>query len=421
MFLSTCIISLSLFKYKLNTSIFVRLIFNIERFLVDFMKLSSFIIFVSIVISVFTLANYYVCIRGLQALPSNFWLRVSYIALFIFLASAYFVSRGVERTELNTLHHILYWAGSYWMAALLYLFMAVLLLDMVRLVNLGFHFLPEKGSLSYQHLKQIAFGTSLILLILVLIFGTWNAKQVKIKQLDLSVSKQAGTLKGMNIVMVSDIHLGSLFGKQRVAKMVDQINNLKPDIVFLVGDILDEAQNPIFKNNTGEPLKILKPPMGVYGVTGNHEYIGGINRAVKYIESLDIKLIRDTIILINNCFYLAGREDRDMNRFSNKKRKELNDIIQNVNHQLPIILLDHQPFGLNQTVENGVDLQLSGHTHHGQFWPINYFTKRIYELSWGYKQKKDTHIYVSCGYGTWGPPIRISSQPEIVNIKLIFK
>jgi uncharacterized protein len=389
-------------------------------FLTCFMKLSSFIIFLSIVISVFGLANYYILIRSLQALPSNFWLKVSYITVFILLATAYFLARGIEKTELTGVHHILYWAGSFWMAALLYLFMAVVFIDIVRLANLGFHFLPDKASVNYLHLKQITFGSSLVLLMFVLIYGSWNASNVKIKTLDLFVSKKAGALKSLNIVMVSDIHLGSLFGKQQVAKMAEQINSLNPDIVFLVGDILDEAQNPIFRNNTGEPLKMLKAPLGIYAVTGNHEYIGGINRAVRYIESLNIKLIRDTMLLVNNSFYLAGREDRDSKRFFNENRKDLNEIIQNVNDQLPIILLDHQPFGLNQAVENGVDLQLSGHTHHGQFWPINYLTKKIYEVSWGYKKKGNTHIYVSCGYGTWGPPIRIGSQPEIVNIKLRF-
>jgi hypothetical protein len=330
------------------------------------------------------------------------------------------ISRVVERTDIGTLHYLSYWAGSYWMAALLYFFMAVLLFDIVRLVNLGFHFLPDRTSLNYLHLKQIAFGSSVFVVIVLLVYGTWNASNVKIKQLNLNVSKQADAIKNLNIVMVSDIHLGSMFGKQSVATMVNRINQINPDIVLLVGDILDEAQNPIFRDNTGEPLKMLKAPLGVYAVTGNHEYIGGINRAVKYIESLNIKLNHDTTILINNAFYLAGREDKDINRFTNKNRKSLDKILQNVNHQLPIILLDHQPFGLNQAVENGVDLQLSGHTHHGQFWPINYLTNRIYEVSWGYKQKKDTHIYVSCGYGTWGPPIRIGNRPEIVNIKLSF-
>jgi len=145
-----------------------------------------------------------------------------------------------------------------------------------------------------------------------------------------------------------------------------------------------------------------------------------VSNAVKYIESKNIKVIRDTAYLIDNSFYLSGREDKDIVRFTHKNRKPLKDILSEVDHQLPVILMDHQPFGLNQAVENGVDLQLSGHTHHGQFWPINFITKKIYEVSWGYLLKGKTHIYVSCGYGTWGPPVRIGSKPEIVHFKISF-
>jgi uncharacterized protein len=94
--------------------------------------------------------------------------------------------------------------------------------------------------------------------------------------------------------------------------------------------------------------------------------------------------------------------------------------MRSVDRKFPVILMDHQPFRLEVAEAAGVDLQLSGHTHHGQFWPINYITDRIYELSYGYKQKGATHYYVSGGVGTWGPPIRLVAWPEIVNIRLMF-
>jgi predicted MPP superfamily phosphohydrolase len=92
-----------------------------------------------------------------------------------------------------------------------------------------------------------------------------------------------------------------------------------------------------------------------------------------------------------------------------------------VDKSYPVILMDHQPFRLAEAEANGVDLQLSGHTHHGQLWPFNLITKKVYELSWGYKKKGSTHYYVSCGVGTWGPPIRTANRPEIINIKLQFE
>ncbi len=123
---------------------------------------------------------------------------------------------------------------------------------------------------------------------------------------------------------------------------------------------------------------------------------------------------------INDEFYLIGREDREIDRFSSKHRLKLEDILKNTRNDLPKILLDHTPFKLEEAAENNIDLQLSGHTHHGQFFPGNLITKMIYEVSWGYLKKNQTHYYVSCGVGTWGPPVRIGSVSEIVNIKIKF-
>jgi uncharacterized protein len=158
----------------------------------------------------------------------------------------------------------------------------------------------------------------------------------------------------------------------------------------------------------------------VYAITGNHEYIGGATRACKYLESHGIKMLRDTALFIDNSFWLAGREDRDIARFDGQNRKPLNEIMGKVDFKNPVILMDHQPFHLKEVANAGVDLQLSGHTHHGQIWPFNYITQAIYEVSMGYKRIENTHFYVSCGYGGWGPPIRIGNRPEIVNIRLNF-
>ncbi|HET7152240.1 MAG TPA: metallophosphoesterase, partial [Candidatus Kapabacteria bacterium] len=112
--------------------------------------------------------------------------------------------------------------------------------------------------------------------------------------------------------------------------------------------------------------------------------------------------------------------DLSIKGFAGKQRKPLEELMRSVDKQRPVILMDHQPFRLEEAVQNGVDLQLSGHTHHGQLWPFNFITKRMYEVSWGYKKKENTHFYVSCGAGTWGPPIRTGNTPEIMHIRLSF-
>jgi hypothetical protein len=96
----------------------------------------------------------------------------------------------------------------------------------------------------------------------------------------------------------------------------------------------------------------------------------------------------------------------------------MGELLEGIPSEYPILLMDHQPFEVGESMENGIDLQVSGHTHHGQLWPLNYITNAVYAVSWGYRKDGNRHLYVSCGVGTWGPPVRIGNQPEIVNFRI---
>jgi predicted MPP superfamily phosphohydrolase len=203
--------------------------------------------------------------------------------------------------------------------------------------------------------------------------------------------------------------------------IVDKINQLEPDIILIPGDMIDEDIAPVLQTNVGDILMQLKSKYGVYASTGNHEYIGGVLKAKEYLAAHKINVLSDTAELIDDSFYIVGREDVTIKTFINQRRKSLKDILETVDTSKPMILLDHQPMKLSQASKNGIDLQLSGHTHHGQLWPFNYITKAIFEISWGYGNKGDTHYYVSSGVGGWGPPIRTVNRPEIISIKLSFQ
>jgi predicted MPP superfamily phosphohydrolase len=198
---------------------------------------------------------------------------------------------------------------------------------------------------------------------------------------------------------------------------VKKINVLHPDIVFVGGDLVDDKAAVLREKGIGFSFKDIKAPLGVYGITGNHEYINGVDSSVNYMKELNVIVLRDSSITINNGFVLIGREDRSRGL---KRRKPLKDLVESSEKNLPVILMDHTPFQLEEAMENGVDLQLSGHTHHGQMFPINLITNKIYELSRGYKKKGNTQYYVSSGVGTWGPPVRTGSRSEIVNLKIKF-
>ncbi|MCX6150489.1 MAG: metallophosphoesterase [Ignavibacteriales bacterium] len=382
--------------------------------------MKNFIIFFSIVLLIYGSVNYYIFIRGWQAIPKDSPIRTYYLILFLFLALSYLAGRVIENFALSTFSDVFVWIGSFWLAIMVYLLLGVLLIDILRLINYLTGIFPQFIFKDYAKTKQVIAIILVSISFLALIAGRINALNPRIKTLEINIPKKVNSQTSWNVVVASDIHLGTIIGKSRLSFLVNTINSLKPDIVLLAGDIIDEDLAPVIKEDLGDTLRNIKAQHGVYAITGNHEYIGGVEAAVKYLGEHGIKMLRDTSVKINNSFYLVGREDRSINQFAHKKRKELKEIMLGVDKTLPVVMMDHQPFGLNEAVENGVDLQISGHTHHGQLWPFNYITEMVYEVSWGYKKKGNTHFYVSSGFGGWGPPIRLGNRPEIVNIKLNF-
>lgn len=383
------------------------------------MKTISFIIFFSIVLTIYAAVNYYIFVRGWQAIPQGSRYRIPYVIIFGLLALSYIVGRFLEKIYLSLLSDILVWIGSFWIAVFFYLFLIVVLIDLARLVN---HWLPffQLITDNYAKLKLITFSVSIGIVLATVLYGFINACAFRVRELHLEIPKSTN-MSGMNIVAVSDIHLGTIVGRTRFCRIVNEINALHPDLILLVGDVVDEDLAPVIRENLGEALRQLDAKFGIYAITGNHEYFGGVEAAVKYLTEHGVTVLRDSVIKVNNSLYLVGRDDRSGRQFAGRQRKQLVELMSEVNKNFPVILMDHQPFKLNEAAENGFDLQLSGHTHHGQLWPLNFITQKVYEKSWGYLKKGNTHIYVSCGVGTWGAPVRIGNRPEIVYITLDFR
>ena len=383
------------------------------------MKAYMFLIFFSIVLLIYSSLNYYVFIHGLQAIPAGHPYRGTYKWVFLALSSAYIIGRVLERIWLSPVSDVFTWLGSFWLAAMLYFFLFVILVDLIRLAHLVIPF-PGIVTNNYAAVKLLLLAVATGIVIIIIIAGHLNAISPRIKRLDLAVHKHAGTLRNLHIVMVSDIHMGTVIGPRRLSAIVKKVNALSPDLILIAGDAVDEDLAPVIRHNLGANFEKLNAPFGIYAITGNHEYIGGAEAAVAYLTKHGITFLRDSTVLVNGSFYLAGRDDRDKERFSGQKRMTVDALLKNLDHRLPIILLDHQPFNLGAAENAGADLQLSGHTHHGQLWPLNWLTKAIYEVSWGYLLKGKTHFYVSSGLGSWGPPVRTGNRPEIVDIHLTF-
>lgn len=379
----------------------------------------AFLVFFSVVLAVYGLGSYYVFLRGYQALPAG-GLRTAFTWTFWALTATYIAARFLERVWLSTLSDAFLWVGSFWLAALLYFFLLVLFFDLLRLLNHLLPFFPAWITGSWPQVKQAVLGGSLTLVMVLLIWGFYNARHPRIRALDLSIPKEAGSRTSLQAVVLSDIHLGSLIGKKQLDAMVEMANGLSPDIILLPGDILDEDLEPVIRQNLGESLRQLSAPLGVWAVMGNHEHIGGAEAAHAYLEEHGIAVLRDSVAIIDEAFVLVGREDRDAARFGAQARKPLKKLMQGVDTRLPVILMDHQPFHLEKAASLGVDLQVSGHTHHGQLWPLSLITRAMYQVSRGHDAIGHMQVVVSSGVGTWGPPVRVGSRSEILFLQISF-
>jgi uncharacterized protein len=379
------------------------------------------LMFFLVFFSVYSLVNYYIFIRGWQALQGIPWLRTIYLVVFLIVSLSYLAAKFFERYLAIPLYETLTWIGSFWFAYILYFFLFILLLDLIRAGNYFFSYYPHFITRDYPFTKQMVFASVLIITTLIVAAGYINTRNVVVKELNLTIPARSIAPDTIRIVMASDIHLSPVNHKGFLDTILEKINTLDPDLVLIAGDMVDEKPYYLIERENGIAFKKLSPRYGIYASMGNHEFINGGSQTEQYINSIGMKVLRDTAELIDGKFYIIGRDDSSKINFTGTGRKTLKEITKDLNPELPVIMLDHTPFRLEEASFNQIDLQLSGHTHHGQLFPLNYITNMIYEVSWGYKKKDNTHYYISSGAGTWGPPVRTGSSSEIVLINLTFE
>ncbi|MBE6301201.1 MAG: metallophosphoesterase [Parabacteroides distasonis] len=355
-------------------------------------------------LSAYLIGNIYIFIRGAQAVSTFPWsIKILLTLLYWCTALSFIGSFLLRNIKLPfILSHTFHEIGTGWLVFTLYMVLCLLFFDLLRLFNTPF--------------KQ-GFTLSILLTISLLGDGYYNFKNPQTKVINITINKTLPTYtQPIKVVAVSDVHLGHGTGKKQLKQYVDHINNLHPDLILVAGDLIDNSVVPLYEQQMQEELSQLQAPLGIYMVPGNHEFISGIEKCIPFLEQTPIRLLRDTVITLPNGLQLIGRDDR-----SNRSRLPLQTLLQQTDPNKPILLLDHQPFHLNETEKAGVDFQFSGHTHHGQIWPITLVTDHLFEQSYGYRQWGDSHIYVSSGLSLWGPPFRIGTDSEFVIIQITCK
>ncbi len=309
------------------------------------------------------------------------------------------LTRTIDKMPLD-IATVVYEVGNSLIFVLLYLVLIFVLLDVGRWV----------GVVKTEWLQHNGIVATLLTIFLVAVFGYGNLHyRHKYRQvIDLKTPK---TIKqGTKVVLLSDLHLGYHNRRKELHRWVDMINAEHADAVLIAGDLIDLSVKPLIEERDWEELHRINAP--IYACLGNHEYISGVRDALAFYRQAGITLLKDSEASVAG-LTIIGRDDR-----SNTHRKSLQAIMKEScdSTQLlqPIILLDHQPYHLEEAENARVDFQFSGHTHHGQVWPISWITDALYEDAFGATTKGKTQYYVSSGMGIWGGKFRIGTRSEYI-------
>lgn len=309
----------------------------------------------------------------------------------VLMSLLWFLAMGAEMRYSNLASRVLYYIGSLWLGMLM-LFMFILIgYDVVRFIR------PVDTDLVAPAVMAIGVAG--------VVFGVLNARILRVREVEIPAEGRDGDL---TIAHLSDIHIGSVYGKGFLSRVVDRVNDLAPDLVLITGDLADGPHR--YTESTFSPLDRLEAP--AFFTTGNHEYYAGLDRVLDQVSRTKVRVLRNEVVEWNG-IRLVGVDDSWDRRYlpAVLDALELGDGGYTV-------LMFHQPHGLEAAAQRGIDLVLSGHTHGGQFYPFNLMARAIWRRYKGLYQLKGARMFVSSGIGTWGPPMRIGTSSMIGLIRL---
>lgn len=331
------------------------------------------------------------------------------------------------------LHRILKITGNFFLGFFLYFLLTVFTADIIRLIIKYCFRIPWSGS----RLFFVLAGSICALIILFFcIYGISHVSHIKTKYYNIQIKKFVPDMKSLKIILVADFHFGFSTDFRHTKKIIQEINKEHADLVCIAGDTFDNDFDSIVNPERLQTLlKTIESRYGVYACWGNHDLnepiLAGFTfrsssekledpRMEKFFENSCIRLLNDQSELIDQKFYLIGREDPQRAEKLGIKRKTPIQLTEKLDRGKPVIILDHQPKELKELSAAGADLDLCGHTHNGQLFPGNIFTRFLWENSWGYLRKGSMHNIVTSGAGVWGPSMRIGTSSEICIVQVSF-
>jgi hypothetical protein len=322
------------------------------------------------------------------------------------------LTETLAHSRVSGLGNSLILSGYLLLPFLLYLFLSVLVRDLLLVVNRMLKIIATE-KLQTPRIKIITFFILLIIPAMVVVFGMFKYADIKVNRYQIEIPRRSSALQHLRILLASDFHLRELTSDHLMPDFVKKVNSLNADILLLPGDILEGDRQDEQVAEFERQFSQIQTKYGVYASLGNHEFYHGGERT-DFFKNAHITVLTDTTIIINHAFALLGRNDQHF-----YKRKPVSDLVGNLPDKLPVIILDHRPTDLQNISASGADILVSGHTHNGQLFPFNYIADKIYELSWGYKKINKTHVFVTSGIQLWGPPVRTTGDSEMMVIDVV--
>lgn len=340
----------------------------------------------------------------LWMLPPVLWLRWTLVGVEAACVAMAVLSltRYLDRLPYG-LSVAVYNIGNKGLIMLLYLFMTFLLADLLRLVQV----LPTAW------LRDSWWTCGVLFAVMAALFVYASLNYEHKRRVELTVDTHGKVDHPVKVLAVSDLHLGYHNRRADLDRWVAMLNLEGGDMLLMAGDLVDRSLRPLLHEDMAEGLRRLQMP--VYACLGNHEYYADYytpGEAERFYRDANITLLRDSVATVDN-IAVIGRDDR-----TNRHRKDIDTLSQSYTG-LFTVLLDHQPYYLEEAECAGIGLQVSGHTHRGQVWPLSWITDALYECSWGMLQKGETTVCVTSGLGIWGAKYRIGTQSEYLVINLV--
>lgn len=317
----------------------------------------------------------------------------------------------------NWVATIISYCAAFYAGFFIYSIIIMLICDFFRLLGraVKYHKRVVKAAKIVTHQGFFA----MVIATIIVILGFINVKIPRVVDYRLTLDKKESTIDNLNVVFISDAHIGCAVGENQLKAIVEKTNAVNPDIIILGGDFFDDGTSEEMMQKTSEIFKGFKAKYGTYFVFGNHDtYLGDLEGQAKCYTDAGIKNINDTALNIDGKFYLVGRDDLTYGR------KDAQAVFYGVEpDELPVIVVDHEPVysQMKKVAELGGDLQLSGHTHAGQVFPAYIIDFLKLEPFYGKYTTGDMTTMVSSGVGAWGVPMRIGSPAEIMHINISFK